>query len=92
MIDAGDAASRLCRHELAIRLLMCGLQDLERRGVVLHAYTRRRVDAIRATASAGLGADAFRAAERAGKAMSVADALELVLTLATAPGVPVSSR
>jgi len=92
VIDAGDAASRLCRHEMAIRLLMCGLQDLERRGVALHNYTRGRVDAIRATARAGLGADAFRSAERAGRAMSVADALELVLTLATAPGAPVSSR
>ena len=92
VIDAGDVASRLCRHETAIRLLTCGLEDLKRRGVALHAYTGRRVDAIRATARAGLGVDAFRAAERAGKAMSVADAFELVLTLATAPGVPVSSR
>ena len=81
LVDAADAASRLGQHETAIRLLSSGLEDLTRNAVALHAYTATRIDAIRADARAALGAEVFATAEYAGKALTVADALELVLTL-----------
>ena len=92
VLGGADAASRLGRHETAVRLLGCGLDDLAGKGVALQTYTAHRAEAIRTEAQAALGAEAFRAAERAGKAMSIPDALELLLTLAPAPGTPVSAR
>jgi predicted ATPase/DNA-binding SARP family transcriptional activator len=91
VIDAGDAASRLGRHETAIRLLSSGLEGLARNGVALHSYTATRIDAIRSDARAALDAEAFAAAERTGKALTVADALELALALVTADASPGSS-
>ena len=91
VIDAADAASRLGRHETAIRLLCSGLEDLMRNAVALHAYTAMRVDAIRSDARAALDAEAFAAAERNGKALSVADALELALAFVTADASPGNS-
>jgi hypothetical protein len=90
VIGGADAASRLGQHETAVRLLSCGLADLARNGVRLQAYTSRRVDAIRTDARTVLGAEAVRAHERVGKAMSMGDALELVLTIGPG-GVPLSS-
>ncbi|HET9287371.1 MAG TPA: BTAD domain-containing putative transcriptional regulator [Gaiella sp.] len=81
LVDAADAASRMGQHGTAIRLLSAGLEDLTRNAVALHAYTATRIDAIRADARAALGAEAFATAEHAGKALTVADALELALTL-----------
>ena len=81
VISGADAASRLGHHETAVRLLRCVLDDLARKGVSLQRYTARRAEAIRTEAQAALDADAFRAAERAGKAMIIADALELVLAI-----------
>jgi tetratricopeptide (TPR) repeat protein len=92
VIDGADAASRLGEHETAVRLLSCGLAELERSDVRLQAYTSRRADAIRADARTALETGAFQAHERAGKAMSVADALQLVLTIEPARRAPVSSR
>ena len=91
VIDAADAALRLGRHETAIRLLCSGLEDLMRNAVALHAYTAMRVDAIRSDARAALDAEAFAAAERNGKALSVADALELALAFVTADASPGNS-
>ena len=92
VIDGADAASRFGEHETAVQLLSCGLVELARNDVTLQAYTSRRAEAIRSDARTALGPHAFRDHERAGKAMTVADALQLALTLAPARGAPVSSR
>lgn len=92
VVDAGDVASRLGRHETATQLVSSGLEDLARNAVALHAYTTTRVDAIRSDARAALDAEAFAAAERRGRALSIAEALELALTLVTADTSPGSSE
>jgi hypothetical protein len=92
VISGADAASRLGHHETAVRLLCCVLDDLARKGVALQTYMAHRAEAIRTDAQAALDAEAFRAAERDGKAMNIDDALDLLLTLAPTPGAPVSAR
>jgi hypothetical protein len=84
-LEGADIASRLGEHETAARLLSSGLVELARNDVPLQAYTSHRVTAIRTDARTALGAEAFRAHERAGEAMSGAEALELALTLAPRP-------
>lgn len=86
VVDAADAASRLAEHQTAIHLLCSGVEELARNGVALQAYTTMRIDEIRADARAALGTEAFEAAERVGKALTLADAMELVLTLEVPAG------